>query len=182
MSLEAPWRGGFSQTRNWTYVSCHGRQNSYSLDHRGSSWECFKTSWTCYQIQVLKFFVCLLPQPQNWFLLTNLPCVHHLLFLSAYARPGNLLNTLSIVFPEPLSLGYDTAHCCVCSFQLIIHPAWHLAWWTLHVSYISSMTVHTNLLYSSPNFEPGCCSTSHCCWLINIQVSQATGNLVFPYL
>ena len=57
---------------------------------------------------------CLLPQPQNWYLLTNLPCVHHLLFLSAWARPGNLVNTLSIMFPEPLSLGYDTAHCLVC--------------------------------------------------------------------
>ena len=40
--------------------------------------------------------------------------IHHLLFLSAYSRPGNLLNTLSILFPEPLSLGYDTAHCRVC--------------------------------------------------------------------
>ena len=53
---------------------------------------------------------------------------------------------------------------------------------TLHVSYISSMTGHTNLLYSSPNFEPAYCATSHYYWLISIQVSQETGNLVFPYL
>ena len=61
-----------------------------------------------------KILGCLLPGPQNWYLLTNLPCVHHLLFLSAWARPWNLVNTLSIMFPEPLSLGYDTAHCLVC--------------------------------------------------------------------
>ena len=53
---------------------------------------------------------------------------------------------------------------------------------TLHVSDISSMTGHTNLLYSSPNFEPAYCAMSHYYWLISIQVSQETGNLVFPYL
>ena len=66
-----------------------------------------------------KFFVFLLQQRWCGFLLTktNLPYVHYILFLSAYARSGNLLNTLSTVFPESIRLGYDSAHCHVCSCE-----------------------------------------------------------------
>lgn len=49
-----------------------------SLDHRGSSWEWLKTSWTCYQIQILKFLMSVTPATKLWYLLTNLPCVGHL--------------------------------------------------------------------------------------------------------
>ena len=46
------------------------------------------------------------------------------------------------------------------------------------------MTVYT-ILYSFPNFEPVCCSasSSHCCWLIHLQVSLETGQaLQYPHI
>ena len=65
-------------------------------------------------------------------------------------------------------------------FQLVLHPAWHVAWCTLYISLISRVTIYS-LMYSFPNLEPVSCSMSgsNCCFLIHIEVSQETGKVVW---
>ena len=57
-------------------------------------------------------------------------------------------------------------------FQLVFPPAQRFSWCTLHISYISRVTVYS-LTYSFPYLEPVCCSmsSSTCCFLTCIQVS-----------
>ena len=61
-------------------------------------------------------------------------------------------------------------------FQLVIHPAWHFAGCTLHISEINRVTI-----YSFPNLEPVYCSMSgsNCCFLICLQMSQEAGKVVW---
>ena len=37
-------------------------------------------------------------------------------------------------------------------FQLVLHPAWHFTWCSLHLSYISRLTIYS-LDYSFPNLD-----------------------------
>ena len=52
---------------------------------------------------------------------------------------------------------------------------------TLHISYIIRVTIYSVIMHSFPNLEPVCCSmsSSNCCFLTWIQVSQETGPLVW---
>ena len=63
----------------------------------------------------------------------------------------------------------------------MLHPAQHFSRCTLHISYISRVTIHTALTYSFSYLEPVCCSmsSSNCCFLIRIQVSQEAGQVVW---
>ena len=58
-------------------------------------------------------------------------------------------------------------------FQLKLHQAQHFTWCTLHRSYISRVTVYSLDV---------CCSmsSSNCCFLTCIHVSQEAGNAVCP--
>ena len=47
--------------------------------------------------------------------------------------------------------------------QLVIHPAWHFPWCTLHISYITRVTTYS-LEDSFPNLEPVCCPMSNSCY------------------
>ena len=60
-------------------------------------------------------------------------------------------------------------------FQLVIHPVQHFECWTLHISYISRVTL-CSLTYFFPNLEPVC--RSNCCFLACIQVSQEAGKVI----
>ena len=64
-------------------------------------------------------------------------------------------------------------------FQLVISPAQHFTWCTLHIIWISRVTIYSLdvLLF---NLEPVCCSMSdyNCCFLMCIQTSQEAGNVV----
>ena len=64
-------------------------------------------------------------------------------------------------------------------FQLVLHPAWHFAWCTLHMSQVSRVT-YTALTYSFPNLEPVYCSmsSSNGCFLTCIQISQEASKVV----
>lgn len=57
-----------------------GRQNSYPLDLRGSSWKWLKTSWTCYQIQILKFLDVCYPSHK-----TDISWPTYLVFITFYS-------------------------------------------------------------------------------------------------
>ena len=65
-------------------------------------------------------------------------------------------------------------------FQLVIHPSQHFAWCTLHISYISRVTIYS-LSHSFPNLKPVCCSMSsfNCCFLSCLQISQEAGNVIW---
>ena len=58
----------------------------------------------------------------------------------------------------------------------MFHPASHFAWCTLHRSEINRVTI-----YSFPNLEPVRCfmSSSNCCFLACIQISQEAGKVVW---
>ena len=64
-------------------------------------------------------------------------------------------------------------------FQLMLHPAQYFSWCTLHISLISRVTIYS--LDSFPYVEPVCCSmsSSNCCFLTCIQVSQEAGQVVW---
>ena len=66
-------------------------------------------------------------------------------------------------------------------FQLVLLPAQHFTWCTLHICWISSVTIYSLEGYSFPDLEPVCCSTSssNCCFLTCIQISQAGGQVVW---
>ena len=61
-------------------------------------------------------------------------------------------------------------------FQLVLYPAWHFPWCTLHISYMTNIA----LTISFPYLEPVCCfiSGSNCCFLTCIQISQEAGQVV----
>ena len=63
---------------------------------------------------------------------------------------------------------------------LVTHPAWHFTWCTLH-KVKSARWQYTALMFSFLSFEPVHCSmsTSNCCFLSRIQVSQETGKVVW---
>ena len=65
-------------------------------------------------------------------------------------------------------------------FQLVLHPAWHFTWCTLHTSWISRGQ-DTALMYSFPNLESVHCSMSgsNCCFLTCIQIPQEAGQVVW---
>ena len=65
-------------------------------------------------------------------------------------------------------------------FQLVLHPAQHFAWCTLHINWISKVIIYSlDVLIPQP--EPVCCSTSgsNCCFLTCIQISQEAGKVVW---
>ena len=72
-------------------------------------------------------------------------------------------------------------------FQLVLHPACHFTWYTLHINYIAGKKnytaglKYTPLTYSVPKFEPVCCSISgsNCCFLTCIQISKEAGKMVW---
>ena len=63
----------------------------------------------------------------------------------------------------------------------MLRPVQHFAWCTLHISKINRVKICSLdvILNSFPNFEPVCCSSSNCCFLTCIQVSQETGKMVW---
>ena len=63
-------------------------------------------------------------------------------------------------------------------FQLVPHPAQHFSWCTMHISYIRQ---YTALMYPFHDLEPVCCSmsSSNCCFLTCIQISQEAGQVVW---
>ena len=66
-------------------------------------------------------------------------------------------------------------------FRLVLHPAWHFTWHTLHRSSMSRMTIYKLV----PNVEQVHCSMSisNCCFLTCIKFSQKTGKVVwYSYL
>ena len=66
-------------------------------------------------------------------------------------------------------------------FWLVLHPAWHFTWHTLHRSSMSRMTIYKLV----PNVEQVHCSmsVSNCCFLTCIKFSQKTGKVVwYSYL
>ena len=66
----------------------------------------------------------------------------------------------------------------------MLHPAQHFSWCTLHISWISRVTI-TALTYSFSYLEPVCCSmsSSNCCFLTCTQISQKAGQVVwYSYL
>ena len=65
-------------------------------------------------------------------------------------------------------------------FQLVTHLAQHFVWYILHMSWIERWQ-YTALSYSFPNLEPVCCSmsSSNCCFLTCLQVSQETIKVVW---
>ena len=72
-------------------------------------------------------------------------------------------------------------------FQLVLHPACHFTWYTLHINYIAGKKnytaglKYTPLTYFIPKFEPVCCSISgsNCCFLTCIQISKEAGKMVW---
>ena len=61
-----------------------------------------------------------------------------------------------------------------------VHPVQHFSWCTLHISQISRVTIYNlNVLLS--DFEPVYCSmsSSKCCFLTCIQISQEAGKVVW---
>ena len=71
----------------------------------------------------------------------------------------------------------------------MLHRAQHFSWCTLHISYISRVTIYSfDILYTAyihqytafSNLEPVCCSmsNSNCCLVTCIQISQEAGKLV----
>ena len=60
----------------------------------------------------------------------------------------------------------------------MLHPTLHFAWCTLHIHLISRVTV---LIYSFSYLDPVCCSmsSSNCCFLTCIQISQEAGKVVW---
>ena len=62
----------------------------------------------------------------------------------------------------------------------LCYLSWHFTWCTLHISYISRVTIYT-LRYSFPDLGPVCCSTSgsNWCFLTRIQISQEASKVVW---
>ena len=60
----------------------------------------------------------------------------------------------------------------------MLHPAQRFSWCTLHIHLISRVTV---LIYSFSYLDPVCCSmsSSNCCFLTCIQISQEAGKVVW---
>ena len=88
--------------------------DSYPLDHQGIPQQRFKYINILSNPGLKVLCISVTPAVELVSLDQKQITIHHLLFLSAYSRPGHLLKTLRILFPEPLRLGYDTAHCRVC--------------------------------------------------------------------
>ena len=64
-------------------------------------------------------------------------------------------------------------------FQCVLHPARHFSWCTLHISYISRVTIYSldrllSLFSTGPLFH-----VWFCCFLTCIQVSQEAGLVVW---
>ena len=69
-------------------------------------------------------------------------------------------------------------------FQLVLHSAWHFAWCTLHRSYISRVTIYSPYVQLSQFWTSLLfMSSSNCCFLTCMQVSQEAGKVVwYSYL
>ena len=69
-------------------------------------------------------------------------------------------------------------------FQIVLHPAHHFSWCTLHRSYISRVTIYSlDICLSQFGTSPCSMSSSDCCFLTCIQISQEEGKVVwYPYL
>ena len=65
----------------------------------------------------------------------------------------------------------------------MLHPVQRFSWCTLHISYINNVTIYSLSQYSFPNLQPVCCSmsSSNCCFLTCIQISQEAGEVVWYY-
>ena len=72
----------------------------------------------------------------------------------------------------------------ICLLAILIpacaSPVQHYSWCTLHIIYITRWK-YTALTYSFPYLKPACCSmsSSNCCFLTCIQVSQEAGQVVW---
>ena len=65
-------------------------------------------------------------------------------------------------------------------FQLVLHQAQHFACCTLHISYISRVTIYSfDVLLSQLEQVCFSMSGSNCCFLTCIQISQETGKVVW---
>ena len=65
-------------------------------------------------------------------------------------------------------------------FQLVLHPAWHFVWCTLHMSKISKVTIYRlDILLSQFGTSLFSISSSNCCFLTGIQISQEAGKVVW---
>ena len=62
----------------------------------------------------------------------------------------------------------------------MLHPVQHFSWCTLHISYISRVTIYS-LDVLLLNLEPVCCSmsNSNCCFLTCVQISQEADQVVW---
>ena len=88
-----------------------------------------------------------------------------LIFLLALLIPASAYLKLLIFLPAIL-------------IPAVLHPAQRFSWCTLHISQISRVTIYS-LMYSFSYLEPVSCSmsSSNCCFLTCIQVSQEAGQV-----
>ena len=63
-------------------------------------------------------------------------------------------------------------------FQLVLHPVWHFAWYTLHVGWISGVTTRQPWCTPLPILNTSIVPAWFCYFLACIQVSQEPGNVV----
>ena len=64
-------------------------------------------------------------------------------------------------------------------FQLVLLPAQHFSWFTLHISYISRVTIYSLDGFLSQFWTSPLCHVWFCCFLTCIQVSQEVGKMVW---
>ena len=86
-----------------------------------------------------------------------------------------LLSAIRVVYHLHIcSYWYFSQQSC---FQLVLHPARHLTWCTLHTGYISRVTI----MFSFPNLESvsSSLSGSNCCFSTCIWISQEAGKVVW---
>ena len=89
---------------------------------------------------------------------------------------SSLLSAITVVSPAYLRL---LVFLLEILFQLVLHPAQHFSWCTLHISLIRRVTIH-RLDILLLNLEPVCSmSTSNCCFLTCIHISQEAGQVVW---
>ena len=89
---------------------------------------------------------------------------------------SSLLSAITVVSPAYLRL---LVFLLEILFQLVLHPAQHFSWCTLHISLIRRVTIYS-LDILLLNLEPVCSmSTSNCCFLTCIPISQAAGQVVW---
>ena len=104
-------------------------------------------------------------------------------FKPAFSHSSFILSRSSLVPLYFLRLGWCQMHIWGYWYfsqksrcQLVLHPAWHFTWCTLHISQISKVTTYSlDLLLSQFGTSPSCClgtscsmSGSNCCFLTSI--------------